>query len=361
MFEANHQAITQKTKEAIELIHKEIEAFGSFELQYKELKDFREDLRKFYRWSFLDKIFHHKVTKIPNGDILDHHCIGYFAPFNFKRKSWGGGWRNPCEHIAYLSEALKKHNTRLIYVALPCKKVIYPQLVSSSFKESATTAPQWRKMVLELLQNGVEVIDMFPVFMQNKEMNRLFAFGHHISYEGASLTAKTIADYIKQTSFLKMQTNPKFELTQKIKNVKSGKINRLYRVNLISKESKSYAPYNENSSNICIFGNCNLQAFHEEGSGIAANLAYELNKEIDYIGRKLIFAAGVEKFDKEAFEECCKRDIAICISFPSGSFVRTSLNSKSKKEFLKSFLKFRNLRTRNWYDSWSDTNLYKTK
>ena len=269
----------------------------------------------------------------------------------------GGGLRTPCEHIAYLSEALKKNNTRLIYVALPCKKVIYPELVSSSFKEGATTAPQWRKIVSELLQKGVEVIDMFPIFMQNKDTNRLFAFGHHISYEGTSLTAKSIADYIKQTSFFETQTNPKFELAEKIKNVKSGRINRLYKVNFISKEGKSYAPYNENSSNICIFGNCNLQAFHNEGAGIAANLAYDLNKEIDYIGRKLIFATGVEKFDREAYEQCSKRDIAICISFPSGSFVRTSSKNETKKDFLKSLLKFKNLRTKSWYASWSDTNL----
>ena len=90
--EANHQAIAQKTKEAIELTHKEMETFGSFEYQYEQLKNFREDLRKFYHWSFWDKIFRPKMTFIPSGDMLDHHCIGYFAPLSFKRKSWGGDY-----------------------------------------------------------------------------------------------------------------------------------------------------------------------------------------------------------------------------------------------------------------------------
>lgn len=269
--------------------------------------------------------------------------------FHSKEGLGGGDLRCAVEHIAYLSKALWQHKTRLIYVALPCKKTIYPELISSSFRQGATTAPQWRKMVLELLQKDVEVIDMFPHFMQNKNTNHLFDFEHFISYEGAKLTAKVIADYLKETSFFETKTNSQFELVEKLKN----RSNRFYRVNFVFKDEKPYIPYNENLSNICIFGNCNLQAFHKEGAGIVANLAYQMNQEIDYIGRKLIFAATTEKFDKQAYEQCCKRDIAICISFPSGSFVRTSAKGNvSIVSVLKELLKNKSI-----YGKWSDINL----
>ncbi|MCH5322509.1 MAG: hypothetical protein J1E31_02870 [Helicobacter sp.] len=66
----------------------------------------------------------------------------------------------------------------------------------------------------------------------------------------------------------------------------------------------------------------------------------------------MIFATGVEKFDKEAYEQCSKRDIAICISFPSGSFVRTSQKNATKffgllSRFLRGSL----------YRKWSNTDL----
>lgn len=85
------KAIAQKRQEALELLQKELEIFGSFKRQYKNLKAFRQDLCKFCQWSFFDKFLCPKATKIPSGDLLDHHCVGYFAPFEFKRKSWGWG------------------------------------------------------------------------------------------------------------------------------------------------------------------------------------------------------------------------------------------------------------------------------
>lgn len=203
-------------------------------------------------------------------------------------------------------------------------------------------------MILKLLQAKVEVIDMFPVFMQHKLTRHLFDFGHNISTEGATLTAQTIANYLKQTSVFKTKTS-KFQSYEKLRK----RQNRLYRVNFVVKDEKPYVPFNENASEICIFGNCNLQAFHNEGAGIAANLAYYLNEEIDYIGRKLIFINNKEKFDKNAFEECKKRDLAICISFLSGSFVRSSCVGGKKINAIKKFLTNR----KNFYGKWSDTKL----
>lgn len=90
--QAKLEVIEQKRQAQIARIHKEVSQFGSFESQYKKLRAFRDELRKFYQWSFFDKLFIPKLTQITTGDLLDHHILAYFAPFEFKRVSWGGGF-----------------------------------------------------------------------------------------------------------------------------------------------------------------------------------------------------------------------------------------------------------------------------
>lgn len=254
-----------------------------------------------------------------------------------------------------LSNKLNEKGTRLIYVALPCKGMIYPEVAVEKylFRNGASTAPQWRKMVLEILESGVEVLDMFPVFQRYKEYP-LFSYEHNISPEGADLTARFIANYIRQTSKIESLSKPAFSASQK--NMwyhpwQSGaqeKHVRLHTESCIEKEGTVYLPFGS-SSNICIFGNCNLQAFQYRGSGIAANLAYQLQMDIDYLGRTLIFGNGREAYNGESLKQCIQRDIAICISFPSGSFVRTA---QLNREFVKQFIRYGRLT-----GQWSSINL----
>ncbi len=87
------EAVEQIRKRQMAKIHKEVREFGSFEVQYERLKEFRNELRKFYKWSFFDKVFIPNYSNIATGDELDHHILAYFATFDFKRVSWnvGGG------------------------------------------------------------------------------------------------------------------------------------------------------------------------------------------------------------------------------------------------------------------------------
>lgn len=145
----------------------------------------------------------------------------------------------------------------------------------------------------------------------------LFAKGHHISPEGASLVAKALADYLQATTEFSLD-NAHFRALG----------TTFYKNEAIYIPSKQDSPF-------YIFGNCNLQAFHSKGAGIASNLAFFLNKEVDYLGRKLIFLAKEFKMKplmSELSKNTAKRDIAICISFLSGSFVRTSVFSMTKNK-----------------------------
>lgn len=353
--QAKLEVIEQKRQAQIARIHKEVSQFGSFESQYKKLRAFRDELRKFYQWSFFDKLFIPKLTQITTGDLLDHHILAYFAPFEFKRVSWGRGIRYPYEHIKLLSEKLHSQGSRFIYVSLPLKGMIYPEYAVDEkfFTKSAPTAPQFRKMTLKLLEEKVEVLDMFPIFMENKDKN-LFCYTHNISTSGCELTAQIIADYIKETTVLKTENQVKF--TKTTQQTDNDKRTRQCLTSKIYKDKKPYIvpnragikamqqvvkdyqlpPYEITliDNNIAIFGNCNLQGFHDEATGIASNLAYNLNTEIDYLGRKLIFENDFDKFDTETYQECCRREIVICIGFLTGSFVRSSMIS-SKKECYK--------------------------
>lgn len=70
-----------------------------------------------------------------------------------------------------LSKALQASQTHFIYVSLPLKLRIYPKLVAkdSTFLQGASTLLQFRQMTLKLVQNGVEVLDISPLFMQHKK------------------------------------------------------------------------------------------------------------------------------------------------------------------------------------------------
>ncbi len=296
----------------------------------------------------------------------------------------GGRPRYPFEHIKILSDKLAQNGCRLIYVSLPLKGMIYPEYAVDErfFIKQAPTTPQFRKMTLNLLEQKVEVLDMFPIFMQNKAQN-LFCYGHNISTSGCELVAKTIAEYIKATSVFEKESGAKF--TRETAQTDNGGRTRQCLTSKIYKDEKPYVPINvacikplqeliknyqlppypyevSVSGDIGIFGNCNLQEFHSEATGIAANLAYHLGREVDYLGRKLIFENANDKFDQAAYAECKKRKIAICISFLTGSFVRSSI-VYSKKEVYKKLkqILFRHFRcdkiNKIFYNGFSDIEL----
>ena len=261
--------------------------------------------------------------------------------------------------------------------------MIYPEYAVSEkfFTKQAPTAPQFRKMTLKLLEQKVETLDMYPIFMQNKEKN-LFCFGHNISTSGCELVAKTIAEYIKDTSIFDDETHANF--TRKLTQTNNEGRTRQCLASKIYKDDEPYIAINVagvgqvqklikafqlppykivgTNNDIGIFGNCNLQGFHDESTGIASNLAYYLGRKIDYLGRKLIFENAGDKFDQEAYAECKKRSIVICISFLTGSFVRSSI-VYSKKEVYKRlkqilFRHFRNDKINKiFYNGFSDIRL----
>lgn len=87
----DQHAIEACRQKAIEGLYEEEKCFGTFEEQYNALEGFREELKKYIRWiSPHKKLFRPKSTLIETGDVLDWHVLGYFAPLDFRKISWGG-------------------------------------------------------------------------------------------------------------------------------------------------------------------------------------------------------------------------------------------------------------------------------
>ena len=284
----NNIDLIEKHKEILlERFRHEQEINGCYEEWYSDLDQFRDSLKRFYTCKFGEQMYRMDNPEfvLPTGDHIDHHIIGYLAPLDFKRIGWNGILRSPDEQIVMLNNFLKKRGTRFIYVALPCKEVIYPQLIADEALLHGKTiiVPQWRYMLSKIVEKNVEVVDMLPAMKEKGE--DIFAKTHYISHKGAKIISQAIKEYLEKTT--------------------KGLYN------------------NKEYSEIGIFGNCNLQAYLDEKKGILANLILDMEYPISYIGRYLPFCC-IDTMTESAIKELLKYKIVIYVGFPSASFVRTS-------------------------------------
>ena len=118
-------AIQEHIQKNMRSLEEEAQKHGGYEKWYENLEPFREQLKPYIdiENTAAGKKIKAKITMVEKHNI-DHHAIGYFAPLDFRRVGFEVQLRTPAEQIAYLSEQLKKHSIRFIYVPLPCKKAI---------------------------------------------------------------------------------------------------------------------------------------------------------------------------------------------------------------------------------------------
>ena len=307
---------------------KEITTNGSYLEWYKALVDFRRYIESRYLLFKFGQKYRHKFLKTESGDIVDHHIISYLAPLDFKRIGWNGERLTPVEQVASIARYFQRHNTRFIYAAIPNKYSIYPELICSdrSLMNGITiNVPQWRKYIRELLVLGVEVIDMFPVFTSHKNECALFSKDHFISSSGASLTADTIAEYLRATTG---NLDSSYSIENEYQHIFAGAMSEVEtaRVCFIMKNGLREPFWNQNAqiSKIAIFGDCNLQSYTQIGAGISANLACNLGYPVYNAGRKLIFSGRDNTFTNEDIMQLMRFDIVIYNAFASASFVRSA-------------------------------------
>lgn len=392
-------AIAIRNQRNIIQFKKELAENGSYEVWYEALEEFRDSLKKFYKYSigggaedekrnlvlyaseisvcgydgiseeeeavfrrFLkeyaeygygERLYRLK-SNLPTetGDRIDHHIIGYLAPLDFKRIGWGGRYATPSEQIIRFADYFKKREKRFIYVALPCKGVVYPERITDVelLKGKTNCIPQWRRMLKEIVEAGVEVLDILPEFQMRKPMERnLYLKDHRISPIGAKIVGEQLGNYLRET----LEYDDQIELEQEKclyyeKRTESHlheDYTYIWRTYLAGKNEAKIPYVGTDKSRIGLIGNCNLQAFWEEGGGILANAAYQCRMPIQYVGRFLPFDGTDDPVTPESLEKCLEHDVIVYVGFPSAAYVRTSN------------LLFSRLARGQWFSEWSSVSL----
>lgn len=331
-----------KIKENMKKLKEQLEfervRYHGYQNWYEMLEFFRKEMMNYVELDELGNI-NPKMTQLDNGHIIDHHAMGYLAPLDFKRTGFYYDKRSPSEQLILLNDQLRENGVRFIYVALPCKKAIYPEFIVPNIDPKMNVIPQWRKMLLELVDHGVEVVDIFPEFQKRKNNISLYVTkNHHVSPLGADVVAQKIADYLSDTTTDLVCEDWAF--TQIKMGIQLGMgalfnrpvVNRddFYIANTVQiKENNNdniyiYTAMNEAvlSSKIIMIGDCNLQAFLQHGASIVSNASYYLNYPIHYGGRYLLFDFEIDGIWKMPEHTLKSKEILIYVGFPSASFVR---------------------------------------
>lgn len=281
-----------------------------------------------------------------DGHYLDHHLYGYISPLINYRIGLNKGVLNASEQLSLFANTFAERGIRFIYVALPCKVAVYPEILlpKSVYERLPNIIPQWRFMIRGLLERGVETLDLLPYLMDKKSElqstglvpfpkphndNRrpnscgLYGFYHYISPIGSDVIAEYVASYLAATTQgIQSATNLKLE------RCTFEESNSLYDTGRIMELNSPSPPKLFDSRNISsdigIFGNCNLQRYLGTGMDLASKISYHLGYPLQYCGRILPFDRNwereLEKIPDGIFKN---RKILIYVGFPSASFVRS--------------------------------------
>lgn len=333
-----------RVKKSLENLKEKLESeclkYNGYHNWYNMLGFFRDEMKNYV---FMDRSSNisPKITKIGNGHIIDHHAIGYFAPLDFKRVGFHFEKKSPSEQIIALNTQLGQQGIRFIYVALPCKKAIYPEFIVPNIDLEINVIPQWRKMLLELVEHEVEVIDIYPEFHKGKHDTELYLkSNHHISPVGADVIAQKIYTYLSYTTE-ELPVSHEHEFLRTRIGILAGP-NKLFDRPVVNPDDFCIANTvqireNHDNDNIYIYtgmnnavlnseilmiGDCNVQAFLRYGASILANTSYYLNYPIRYGGRFLPFDSGIDCIEKIPAHVLKDKKILIYAGFPSASFVR---------------------------------------
>lgn len=325
--------IKKKIKEGYHSFEEECNNMGSFEQRYDELKAFREKLSNYLYYNQGEGEYQPKITILKNGHVLDHHVLGYVAPMHFERTGFGGKKLSPVEQLVTVRNQLSKHGIRFIYVPLPCKLAVYPEIigVDNILPKDKCIIPQWRNMLMELSKYDIEMADVYDDFIENKYPNCLFSRNHHVSPFGADVIAEVVSRYLLETTkiyddagFYTEREKVKDYVLRRSGDYSSERLGEeVFDVDCVycsNVDNKKIFVGDIRSEIFCI-GDCNLQSYIGFGCDIDAKISSKLKYPIYNAGRYLPFARydSIDKMPENHLKGC---KILIYIGFPSGSYVR---------------------------------------
>lgn len=131
--------------------------------------------------------------------------------------------RDPLPAILDFNEQLKALDIELLFVPVPPKAIVYPEMISDDVTaRSLRLDPAHQEFYALLQKEGIRVIDLVPLFAKQKQANTgpLYCKSDtHWSGIGCRETAMLIADELKQRDWYKKVAKTEYKATTRTETI----------------------------------------------------------------------------------------------------------------------------------------------
>lgn len=151
------------TKATIAVLEKELatKGNGSWSKWSSQLAPFHAGLRKRVR-ALPPKV---KALSGQDGFLFYRNSLEYVAGGDLEQQRKG---KNPLPIIVEFKRELDRLGVDFLFVPVPTKVEIYPEKLGASELDQQIVNPYFRKLLLSLSREGVEVVDLLPLFLEAK-------------------------------------------------------------------------------------------------------------------------------------------------------------------------------------------------
>jgi hypothetical protein len=187
---------------AADAIQRELQAQGggSWPKWMEKLGPMRDSLRKRLK-SMPPKV---KALAGRDGFLFYRNSLEYVAGGDLEKQRKG---KNPLPVILEFKKALDEQGVDFLFVPVPTKLEVYPEKLDPDFAalSGQVVNPAFRKLIVSLAKQGVEVVDLLPAFLQAKAepagAAEPFLFQHqdtHWTDRGLRLAADVLTARVKK-------------------------------------------------------------------------------------------------------------------------------------------------------------------
>jgi alginate O-acetyltransferase complex protein AlgJ len=185
-------------KPTLEAIEHELAAHGSWQKWQSQLAPTHLALKKRLK-GMPAKV---KALAGTDGFLFYRNDLEYVSGGDLEQQKKG---KNPLPVILEFKKLLDERGVDFLFVPVPTKLEVYPEKLDPEFSalSGQVLNPAFRKLLESLGKQGVEVVDLLPIFLQNKPASapEPFLFQHqdtHWTDRGLRLAAEVLANRVKK-------------------------------------------------------------------------------------------------------------------------------------------------------------------
>lgn len=166
---------------------------GNWEKWAESLAGFRQDVEQMLK----DRPAEIKGFIGKDGQLFFRGSLEYLTTGDLRKQD---NERDPYPAIVDYKRQLGAKGIDFLFVIIPAKTEIYPDKVSDKANPDSYVTPYTRKLILELEESGVEVVDLLPALIDARKQDEAIymPLDTHWSDSGLRLSAKIIGDRIKE-------------------------------------------------------------------------------------------------------------------------------------------------------------------